>query len=208
MRHRYETCQHESRADCEWERWMRPVVYAVIATLLLVGAAWLLRPPPAHAQYGGFIQSGRSESTPDARFKRMWNATGSEILDGTVVMVDTVAAGTVTQIPLGKGFKTWDGTTGNFYRIVGLTVGNIPSYQQGRILVEGTHNNCLMAATGYTGWTRLRPSLTVAGALASVAAADSTNQYAKTVGLFQRYANTTSLRGYVYVNFSGQVLGK
>lgn len=207
MRHDYETCEHESRADCEWARWMRPIVVAALAALLMAAAIWLW-PGKAHAQYGGFIQSGRSESTPDARFKRMWNATGAEILDGTVVMVDTVAAGTVTQIPLGKGFKTWDGSVTNFYRIVGITVGNIPSYQQGRILVEGTHNNCLMAATGYTGWTRLRPSLTVAGSLASVANTDSTNQYGKTVGLFQRYKDTTTLRGYVYVNFSGQVFGK
>lgn len=192
---------------------MRKMRWIVPYALLWAVAILMLNASMSHAQKGGWVESGRSESTPDARYKRMWNATGSTIADGTLVMVDTVAAGTTAQIALGKGFRTWDAlavgaATSNVYRIVGLTVGDIPSYSPGKILVEGTHNNALMDATAITGMTRLRPSLTTAGALASWAITDSTNLQKKAVGIFQRYATTSTLRGYVYVNFSGQVFGK
>jgi hypothetical protein len=183
-----------------------------IIMLLFVAAFWigvaLLLTPRARAQSGGWISSGRQETTVDARYKRMYNATGIEIADGTVVMIDTVAATVGPQIPLGKGFRTWSGATSSFFKIVGLTVGAVPSYSPGRILVEGLHNNALMDASGITGFTRVRPSLTTAGALGSYALTDSTNQYAKAVGVFQRYINGTTLRAQVYVNFSGQVFSK
>lgn len=157
----------------------------------------------AHAQGGGYVSNGRQETTPAGRYVSMWNATGTEIADGTVVMVDTVAAVTGPQIPLGKGFKTWTGaSTANVYLIAGVLIGNCPSYSQGRVMVEGFHNNVLMDASAITAFARLRPSLTTAGALALyTATADSVNSIKPIVGVFQRYKDGTSLRGYVWVKF-------
>jgi hypothetical protein len=158
----------------------------------------------AYPQSGGFITNGRTETNPNGRYVTMYNATGVEILDGTLVMVDTVAATTGPQIPLGKGFKTWTGaSTDRVDLVIGILIGDCPGYDQGRVLVEGFHNNALMDATGLTGLTRLRPSLTTAGALTSWALADSVNSYKPRVGIFQRYKDGTTLRGYVRVNFPG-----
>lgn len=173
-------------------------IVAVLAAVVL-----FLTCGKAHAQGGGYIRSGVQETTPDGRYIDMWNATGTEILDGTVVMVDTVAAITGPQIPLGKGFKTWTGaSTANVYLVAGILIGNCPSYSKGRILVEGFHNNCLMDATGITGFTRLRPSLSTAGALTSWQASDSLNAIKPIVGVFARYKDGTSLRAYLWVKFT------
>lgn len=155
----------------------------------------------ACAQAGGYIQSGRTETSTFGRYVTMWNATGTEILDGTLVMVDTLAATTGPQIPLGKGFKTWNATPGQTYRVVGILIGNCPSYDKCRVLVDGGHPNALMDATALTGWARLRPSLSTAGALGAWADADSANSYKVMVGRFLRYKDGTSLRGYVDVDF-------
>ncbi len=156
----------------------------------------------AHAQAGGWINSGRTETDAQGRYATMWNATGVTITDGTLVMVDTVAATSGPQIPMGKGFKTWSGDAASSYRVAGILIGDTPGYDKGRVLIEGFHPNALMAATGLAGWTRLTPSLTVAGALDAYADADTANAYKKMVGSFQRYAPPgNTLRGYVWVKF-------
>lgn len=192
---------------------MKRLHYERLLALLAAVILWLviifvMGVGKAHAQGGGFVRGGAQETIPDGRFVEMWNATGTEIADGTVVMVDTVAAITGPQFPIGKGFKTWTATVGTRWDnskvglIVGILIGNCPSYSKGRILVEGFHNNALMDATAITGFTYLRPSLTTAGALTSYQASDSTNSVKPVVGVFQRYKDGTSLRGYVWVKFT------
>lgn len=174
----------------------------VLAVLLWVLIALVFSPPKAHAQGGGYMNNGRQETTVSGRYVSMWNATGTEIADGTVVMVDTVAATSGPQIPMGKGFKTWTaGTTPDAGRVVGIVVGNCPSNSQGRVMVEGFHNNCLMDATAITGFAKLRPSLSTAGALGLWATTDSLNSQKPIVGYFQRYKDGVTLRGFVWVKF-------
>lgn len=182
----------------------RDRLLVLLALLAIWAALFFGLSAIANAQAGGYIANGRTETSPFGRYVTMWNATGTEILDGTLVMVDTVAAASGPQIPLGKGFKTWTpGTTPAPYLIAGILVGNCPGYDQGRVLVEGFHNNALMDASAITGLSRLRPSLTTVGALALyTAASDSVNSSKPIVGVFQRYANTTSLRGYVWFKAS------
>lgn len=196
------------RRDHEWRdpHWL----VAIALFFLCVFVAWqLLNPPKAFPQSGGFISSGRQDTTPDARFKYLWNATGAEIADGTLVMIDTVAAGVGPQIPLGKGFRTWDADVSHFYRIVGITVNNTPGFSKGKVLVEGLHNNALMDSTGCTGLSLIRVSKKTAGCLhVYIANPDSLNTVKKAVGVFQRYVSGTSLRAQVYVNFSAQVFSK
>ena len=179
-----------------------------VLTLLAMALLWLtialVFAKPAHAQGGGFIWSERSSSQPAGQYAVMWNATGSTIADGTVVMSDTTSATVQPQIPLGKGFRTYAAGTDprtTVPRIIGVTLGDVPGYSQGRILVYGWHNHVLMAATGYAGMTFLRPSFTVSGALGSWAVADSANMSSPIVGQFQRYATTTSLYGYCKLDF-------
>lgn len=179
-------------------------VIVLAALLLLWFCMYFVFTVPAHAQGGGFIWSERSSSTPAGMYTVAWNATGSTILDGTVVMSDTTSATVQPQIPLGKGFRTFIAGSDprlTVPRIIGVTLGNVPGYSQGRILVYGWHNHVLMAATGYTGMMYLRPSLSVSGALASWINADSTNAIKPVCGQFQRYATTTSLYGYCKVDF-------
>lgn len=160
-----------------------------------IGVAW-------SQPSGGYFSSGGQESSTWGRYKRMWNASGAEIAEGTVVMIDTVTAGVGPQIPPGKGFTTWDGSMSHVYRVVGITVGNIANYDQGYILVEGYHNAALVEATGYSGFDKLYPSLTTAGKLAKfTSATDSLDNHRPVVGMFHRYNSTSSLTSKVYVNF-------
>lgn len=157
----------------------------------------------AHAQGGGFVWSERSSSQPHGRYVVMWNATGSEIADGVLVQVDTTGTTVQPQIPLGKGFKTWTANPDDFYKIVGVTMGNVPGYSQGRIMVEGFHNHVLMDSTGTAGFSRVRPSLKTAGALhVYTANPDSLNAAKKACGIFERYVSTSVLYGYVYVRMN------
>ena len=186
-------------------RWQRVgvVVLSLVAwAVVLAGlffAVSVFSTQKAHAQGGGFVSSGRNDSNPHGRYLGMWNSTGVTITDGTLVMIDTLQATTNAQIPMGKAFKTWDGTEANAYRLVGVTLGDVPGNSWGRIMVEGFHRNVLMAATGVAGFAKIRPSFTVAGAAAGWAAADSISSAREPIGIFQRYKDGSTLRGYCWI---------
>ena len=187
---------------------LRAIIIGVLAILFIVMFALV-----SHAQVGGFVYSPRESSRPHGEFIVAWNATGTEIPDGTLVMSDTTGATSAPQVAIGKGFKTWTHSTtaGDAARILGLTMGNTPGYSQGRVLVLGFHPWAKIDATGIAAFTRLTPSLltTTNGALRAFAAADSTAnvQRKPVIGIFQRYANPDSLRGYVWINTLG-VMGR
>jgi hypothetical protein len=184
-------------------RWSR------VAVVLFSLLAWgLILAPLAHAQSGGFVWSEHSSSQPHAQYADLWNATGSEILAGVVVMYDTTSATVQPQIPLGKGFKTWDANPANVKRVIGVLMENCPGYSKRRILTNGWTNYVKMDASAIAGMTYLRPSLSTAGALGAWASADSTNAAKPIVGQFQRYESTVSLYGYARVNFFGVMAGK
>lgn len=185
------------------KRVLKPAHVLVVTAILWILMACLFT-LTSHAQGGGFIWSERSSSQPAGQYAVMWNASGTTIADGTVVMSDTTSATVQPQIPLGKGFVVYVAGTDprtTVKRIIGVTLGDVPGYSQGRILIYGWHNHVLLAATGYTGMTFLRPSYAVSGALTSWAVADSANMSSVVVGQFQRYATTTSLYGYCKVDF-------
>lgn len=170
----------------------------------------------SHAQIGGEVWSERSSSRPHGKFIVGWNTTGTEIEDGTLVMADTTGATSQPQVALGKGFKTWTPSTtfGAAQRVLGVLMGNCPGYSQGRILVLGFHPWVKMDATGITAYSLLRPSLVTAtaygwGAVGQYAASDTTTSAAAAlrkpiIGIFQRYANPDSLRGYCWINTVGK----
>ena len=184
--------------------WLVIAVCAAIFGFALLILALSFIAEPAHAQIGGEMYSARDVARPHGRFIVAWNATGSTINDGTLVMADTTGATSQPQVAIGKGFKTWDGVPANARRILGVLVGNTPGYAQGRILVDGFHPWVKMDATAITGWTVLRPSFTTIGAMAAWVAADSAATNRFPTGSFQRYANTDSLRGYVMVKMDGR----
>lgn len=157
----------------------------------------------AHAQSSNMVWSERSSSAPYGIVYPMWNATGSTIPDGTIVMTDTTGTTVQPQVVYGKGFKTFDSATGNVKRIVGVLLGDCPGYSYGRVMAMGFHNHMVMAATGITAGSYLRPSLTVAGAFTAYADADSANSFKPVVGRFQRYTTTSALFGWGWVNFTG-----
>lgn len=187
---------------------MARVNWSRVLVILVSIALWcVLLAPFAHAQSGGFVWSERSSSQPHGEFIDLWNATGSEILAGKVVMSDTTSATVQPQIPLGKGFRTWDANVANVKRVIGVLMENCPGYSKRRILVYGWTNYVLLDATAITAMTYLRPSITTAGALGAWAAADSANTAKPAVGQFQRYESTVSLYGYAKVDFRGILSG-
>jgi len=191
------------------KRVLKPAHVLVVTAILWILMACLLT-LTSHAQGGGFIWSERSSSQPAGQYAVMWNASGTTIADGTVVMSDTTSATVQPQIPLGKGFVVYVAGTNpvlSVHRIIGITLGDVPGYSQGRILTYGWHNHALLDATAITGMTFLRPSLSTSGALGAWAATDSVNNVKPIVGQFQRYATTTSLYGYVKVDFRSVAAG-
>lgn len=163
--------------------------------LLVVGAA--------SAQTGGFVFSERESGQPHGLYVRAWNTTGVAIAAGTVVMADTLATGSVPQIAIGKGFKTWSGATTDRYKVMGVLIDPAPpGYSWARVMVKGFVPNAKVMS-GITGGSYLRPSLTAAGRLAAMAAnEDSLNRYKQPIGIFQRYARTDSAVAYVWVDFT------
>lgn len=170
----------------------------------------------AHAQIGGEVYSERTSTRPHGHYIIGWNTTGNTITDGTLVMADTSGATATPQIAMGKGFKTWTHVTtfGHAQRVLGVLMGNTPGYSQGRILVLGFHPWVKVDATSITAFSLMRPSLvsTTNGAMAAMTAADTTTittpgaaMRRPIVGIFQRYANVDSLRGYVWVNTLGAI---
>lgn len=185
--------------------WAAVIVLTAAFWILITMAAITAIAGNAHAQTGGFVFSPRESSEPHGEYFIGWNTTGSTIYDGTLVMADTSGATSTPQVAIGKGFKTWDGVPANARRILGVLMGNCPGRSQGRIMCRGFHNNVKMAATAYTGFTVLKPSVTVVGAMVAVAASESTTvaYYKKPIGIFQRYTSPDSLRGYVWVDCGG-----
>lgn len=158
----------------------------------------------AYAQPMGFVNSARQETTPAGLYASMWNATGSQINAGTVVMTDTVAASAGQQIPLGKGFTTWDATASHLNRVVGVLLEDCPGYSSRKVLVRGTINRVLLQKTGIAAFSELKCSLSVSGALDSRAASETTYvRQTVPVGVFQRYVDGTSLYGQAFVDFTG-----
>lgn len=185
----------------KWQNGLVVVVMVAWLVLCFTGLAFSL----AHAQVGGSVYSERSSPRPHGDYIVGWNTTGSEIGDGVLVMADTTGTTSQPQVAIGKGFRMWDGVYTKVHRILGVTIGPTQGYSQGRILVRGFHPWVKLAATGYTGFTELRPSLSVIGALAEWTAADTARTYARpNIGVFQRYANSDSLRGYVWIDMSGK----
>lgn len=178
----------------------RAMIVAVV--LFLIALCILVAVPKANAQTGDYVWSERSSSSVHGRYVVMWNATGTEIPEGTLVQVDTTGATTQPQIPMGKGFKTWTADTLDVYKIVGVTIGNTPGYRWARIMVDGFLNNVKLDASGVTGFTRLRPSLTHPGRLTAYAVGDSISQYHKPCAIFQRYARSDTLASYVYIRMN------
>lgn len=177
-----------------------------LAVCFLVCAV-LLATKPAHAQPGsGVVWSERSSSMPHGGYAWLYNVTGSTILAGTVVMSDTVGSTVQPQIPLGKGFRTWDANPANVRRIVGLLTNDCPGYSGSRVLVWGWTNHVL-CASGISALSYLRPSFSTAGALQAFAETDSTNKAKPIVGQFQRYESTTSSYGYAKVDFRSVMSG-
>lgn len=166
----------------------------------------------AHAQTGGFVFSPRESSQPHGEYIVGWNTTGSVIYDGTLVMADTSGATSTPQVAIGKGFKTWTHSTtfGQAQQVLGVLIGNVPGYAMGRIMVLGFHPWVKVDATAIAAKSLLRPSLisTTNGAMGAYVAADTTTSAAAQlrkpiIGIFQRYANEDSLRGYVWINTLG-----
>lgn len=188
----------------------RGLIYLVLLTISVAFYAALFV-TLSHAQTGGFVFSPRESSRPHGEYIVGWNATGTEIPDGTLVMADTSGATSVPQVAIGKGFKTWNHSTTatTVARILGVTIGPTPGYAQGRILVLGFHPWVKVDATGIAALSTLRPSLltTTNGALAA-AAGDDTTANKPRIGIFQRYANPDSLRAYAWINTLGVMVGR
>lgn len=180
----------------------RALIWAVLLAWSMLCYAALFA-AVAHAQIGGDIFSERESVRPHGKFIVGWNTTGSQIADGTLVMADTTGTTSQPQVAIGKGFKTWSGVVTDSRLILGVLIGNTASYAQGRILVLGFHPNVKLAATAVAARSLLRASLTVTGAMAERAAADSANQWKAPIGILQRYSSPDSLRGYVWVNTTG-----
>lgn len=157
----------------------------------------------AHAQSSNMVWSERSSSAPYGIVYPMWNASGSTIADGTIVMTDTTGTTVQPQIVYGKGFTTFDGNTDNVKRIVGVLLGDCPGYSYGRVMIRGFHNHLVMAATGVAAGSYLEPSLTTSGAFSVWALGDTVNSFKPVVARFQRYTTTTALYGWGYVDFMG-----
>ena len=200
--------------------WTNLLTWAAIT--VLVAAFWITMimlamtciPSTAHAQIGGEVFSERSSVRPHGRYITGWNTTGTMIPDGTLVMADTAGVTSQPQVAIGKGFKTWSHSTtfGYAQTILGVLMGNCEGYSMGRIMVQGLHPWVKVDATAIPAKSLLRPSLisTTNGAMAAFPAADTTtittagsNMRRPIIGIFQRYANTDSLRGYVYINMGG-----
>lgn len=165
-----------------------------------------------HAQIGGEVYSERSSSRPHGKYIVVYNATGTEIEDGTLLMADTTGATSQPQVVVGKGVKPWTHVTtfGHAQRVIGVLLGNMPGYKQGRALVLGFHPWVKVDATGIAAFSLMKPSTlsTTNGAMGAFAASDTTTSAAAMlrkpiIGIFQRYANPDSLRGYVWVNTVG-----
>lgn len=193
--------------------WFESVAFVVgvvlVSAVVTLGIAFLLLvtlgAAPAHAQVmGGYMWGGKSVSSPGGAFRRGWNVTSSEIADGTLVMSDTMAVTSQGQVAYGKGFRTWSGVPADIHRVLGILIGPVSGYQQGTIITEGTHFNVLLDGTAFSAGVALRPSFTTAGALTAWVAGDSARMNRFPVGRFQRYATTTSLRGYVEIDVSGK----
>jgi hypothetical protein len=184
--------------------WYFLAVWAAVCVLLIFVCASM-----AHAQIGGEVFSERSSSRPHGKYIVGYNATGTEIQDGTLVMADTTGSTSQPQIALGKGFKTWTHVTtfGHAQRVLGVLMGNVPGYSQGRILVLGFHPWVKVDASAITAFSLMRPSTSTAtnGAMGQFAASDTTAAGLRkpVIGIFQRYANPDSLRAYVWVNTTG-----
>jgi hypothetical protein len=175
---------------------------AVLWALVVFGLATLVT--SCSAQTGGWVFSERGSARPHGMYIVGWNTTGSQIADGTIVMADTSGASTVPQIALGKGFKTWNATATQVDRILGVLLGNVPGYAQGRIMVKGFHPAVKLDKTGITALSILKPSLTHAGRLTNWALAETTEAgswWKPRVGNFQRYAYVDSLVGYCEFDF-------
>lgn len=155
----------------------------------------------SHAQTGGFIWSERGSSQPHGEYVYMWNATGTQINAGTVVMSDSTSSTVSPQVPLGKGFRTWNHTPSEVRRLIGVLVNDVPGYMPGKVLVYGWTNYVLTDLTAMTGGTYLRASFTTDGALTAYVNADSANSWKPVVGQFARYASGTTLYGYAKIDF-------
>ena len=158
------------------------------------------------AQIGGDIYSERSSPRTHGKYVVAYNATGTEIKDGILVMADTTGATSQPQVALGKGIKPWTHSTtfGDAQRVVGVNIGSCTGYSLCRVLVLGFHPWVKVDATAIAPFSLLRPSMSTAtnGAMAAFAAADTTGPGMRkpVIGIFQRYSNTDSLRAYVWVN--------
>jgi hypothetical protein len=186
------------------------IISAVVWVVLILILALAVSVKSAHAQSGNFVWSERSSSAPYGIVYPMWNATGSTIADGTIVMTDTTGTTVQPQISFGKGFKTFSGATTDVRRIVGVLLGDCPGYSYGRVMVMGFHNHLVMAATGVAANTNLEPGLTAAtaGQFSAWVIGDTLNTAKPVVARFQRYTTTTALYGWGFVNFLGSLGGK
>lgn len=182
--------------------WYFMVVWVVLSITLVFTCA-------AFAQIGGEVYSPRDSSRPHGHFQVVWNATGTEIGDGILVMADTSGATSTPQIAMGKGVKPWTHSTtfGDAQRVVGVMLGSCAGYSQCRMLVFGFHPWVKVDATAITAFSLMRPSTSTAtnGAMGAFAASDTTGAGFRkpVVGIFQRYANSDSLRAYIWVNTYG-----
>lgn len=183
----------ERKRSFGWTILAAAMLWAAIA-LMLVGAA--------HAQVGYYVFSERELGQPHGYVVRGWNTSAFAIDAGTLVMADTSATGSVPQVAIGKGFKTWSGSTADYPKIIGILMEPAPAGRQwARIMVKGFLPNAKVMS-GISAGSYLRPSLTAAGRLAAWTANDSTNQYRrKFCGVFQRYADTDTSIAYVWVDF-------
>lgn len=159
----------------------------------------------ARAQSTGNVRSARQESTPSAVYLDMYNASSGDLAQGTIVMIDTVAAVVGHQTSFGKGFVVWDGNPANMWRVCGVLIDDAGSYEYGRVLARGTYNYALIDSGGHSALTRLRPSFVTAGAFGRYMPGDSAtvNKAVIPVGALQRYLNTTSVRAFIWVDFLG-----
>lgn len=181
----------------------RPRLWLLVLPPLLWGVIFFAFCRVAHAQTGGFVFSERESGQPHGLYQRGWNTTAVEIPAGTLVQADTAGSGTVPQIVMGKGFKTWTGATADFNKIMGVLIDPSPAgHGWARVMVKGFLPNAKVmgspAAGGY-----LRPSFTAVGRMTAWALADSEAFYtSKWCAVFQRYARTDSAIAYVWVDFS------
>lgn len=176
--------------------------WVVLAAVMMWVAILLAFVGYANAQTGGFVFSERESGQPHGLYVRGWNTTGTAIQAGTLVQADTTATGSVPQIAMGKGFKTWTGSVLDFHKIIGVLIDPAPAgFGWARIMVKGFTNN-VKVMSGMTGGSYWRPSLTAPGRLTTWAASDSERVYVATpCGVFQRYAATDTSVGYGWVDF-------